>query len=153
MYKLDVKLLVPGAKAPTVVHAGSDLGYDLYALDSVTLRPGAVQKVRTGVAVEAYFAPAPSPYEELFGYRPMGLLVRDRSSMASKGVFTHGGVIDAGYRGEMLVLMTTLERYDILAGDKIAQVIPVASMTGEVTVVDELREAARGTDGFGSSGH
>jgi dUTP pyrophosphatase len=140
MYKLDVKLLVPGAKAPTVVHAGSDLGYDLYALDSVTLRPGAVQKVRTGVAVEAYFAPAPSPYEELFGYRPMGLLVRDRSSMASKGVFTHGGVIDAGYRGEMLVLMTTLE------------VIPVASMTGEVTVVDELREAARGTDGFGSSG-
>lgn len=49
---LKVKLLHPDAKLPTVAHPGSDLGYDLYAIEDVTLYPGKPVKVRTGVAVE-----------------------------------------------------------------------------------------------------
>ena len=85
---------------------------------------------------------------------PLGLLVRDRSSMAARGVTTTGGVIDAGYRGEILVLMTNLghEVVELKAGEKIAQMIPVPVLTGGVFEVDELVESARAGKGFGSSG-
>src|ERR1017187_7305695 len=96
---LRVKLLEAGARAPVVAHAGEDLGYDLFALEGAALGPRATVKVRTGIAVEA---PHPQTGE------PLGLLVRDRSSMAARGVATTAGVIDAGYRGEVLILMTNL---------------------------------------------
>lgn len=144
---LKVKYLEPGALAPTVAHPGEDLGYDLYALDTVCLIPGKITKLRTGIAVEAI-----DPYG-----KPLGLLIRDRSSMAAKGIFTHGGVIDAGYRGEIVVLMTAMghEIYGaktINAGERIAQMIPVPILTGSVNVFDELSRADRGDSGFGSSG-
>lgn len=155
---LQVKLLDPRAKAPTVAHPGEDLAYDLYALEDTVLLPGQVTKVRTGVALAAFHFPYESP-------AGMGLLIRDRSSMASKGIVTSGGVIDAGYRGEIIVLMTnhgdTVSEdenrnlhwgYRIKAGDKIAQAIPTPVLTGQVSVVDTLPEASRGDKGFGSSG-
>ena len=49
---LRVKLLEPDAKAPTVAHPGSDLGFDLYALEDAVLEPGVMTRVRTGIAVE-----------------------------------------------------------------------------------------------------
>jgi dUTP pyrophosphatase len=52
-YMLRVKLLDPAAKAPVVAHPGEDLGYDLFALESVLLAPRSHAKVRTGIAVEA----------------------------------------------------------------------------------------------------
>ena len=96
---LRVKLLEAGARAPVVAHPGEDLGYDVFALEGVTLAPRATVKVRTGIAVEAR-----DPHTGA----PLGLLVRDRSSMAARGIATTGGVIDSGYRGEILVLMTNL---------------------------------------------
>ena len=65
----------------------------------------------------------------------------------------NAGVIDAGYRGEVIVLMENLgdEPYSIRKGDKIAQLLEHPSLAGEV-VEDELSEAARGAKGFGSSG-
>jgi len=86
---------------------------------------------------------------------PLGLLVRDRSSMASRGIATTGGVIDAGYRGEIMVLMTNLGEspIELKAGDKIAQMIPVPVLTGVVEDVESLEESARAEKGFGSSGH
>lgn len=155
---LKVQLLAEGAKAPTVGHAGEDLGYDVYALEDTTLYFETPTKVRTGIAVAAYESNLimPAGYNpETRHYapgRPLGLLVRDRSSMAAKGVFTHGGVIDAGYRGEIIILMTSFEHYKIKAGDKIAQLIPVPVLTGEVHLLDTLPEAARGANGFGSTG-
>ena len=85
---------------------------------------------------------------------PLGLLIRDRSSMAARGIATTGGVIDAGYRGEILVLMTNLGdvAIELKAGEKIAQMIPVPVLTGEVRVVESLEESAREAKGFGSSG-
>lgn len=142
---LRVKLLDPAARLPQVAHPGEDLGYDVFALESVTLAPRVTLRVRTGIAVEARH-PATGD--------PLGLLVRDRSSVASRGIATTAGVIDAGYRGEILILMTNLgsEAQQLNAGEKIAQMIPVPILTGSVQQVETLEISARTHKGFGSSG-
>jgi dUTP pyrophosphatase len=63
-------------------------------------------------------------------------------------------VIDAGYRGEILVLMTNLgeEPIELKAGEMIAQMIPVPVLTGPVREVETLEVSAREVKGFGSSG-
>lgn len=162
---LKVKLLHPEAQAPTVAHAGSDLGFDLYSIEDVVLKPGLPVKVRTGIAVEG-----PSGW---------GFVLGDRSSMAAKGVTYAGGRIDAGYRGEILVCLVNVNQpsYSIRAtrdvsgaitdvalehtdvsvtihkGDKIAQMSPFQAQTRmEVSVVEELSATTRGANGFGSTG-
>jgi dUTP pyrophosphatase len=162
---LKVKLLHPEAQAPTVAYPGSDLGFDLYSVEDVTLEPGIPVKVRTGIAIE--------------GPPGWGFVLGDRSSMAAKGVTYAGGRIDAGYRGEILVCLVnvnqpryslrterdvngsvtevTLNRTDasitIHKGDKIAQMSPFEARTQlQVIVVNELAESARGGKGFGSTG-
>ena len=142
---LRVKKLDPTAILPQVAHPGEDLGYDLFALESTLLAPGDRAKLRTGVSLEARH---PATGE------PLGLLIRDRSSMAAKGLATTGGVIDAGYRGEVLVLMTHLGRepFQIHAGDKIAQMIPIPVLTGRVVEAESLEDSSRAEKGFGSSG-
>lgn len=162
---LRVRLLDPAAKAPTVAHAGNDLGFDLYALEDVVLEPGVTTRVRTGIAVEG-----PEGY---------GFVLGDRSSMAARGVTYAGGRIDAGYRGEILVCLVnvnqpdytlreardeqgrlcgvSLERSDarviIRRGDKIVQMTPLPAMTSwPIQVVETLAESTRGERGFGSSG-
>ena len=142
---LRVKLLEAGARAPVVAHPGEDLGYDLFALEGAVQAPRATVKVRTGIAVEARHPGTGTP---------LGLLVRDRSSMAARGIATTAGVIDAGYRGEILVLMTNLgeSAIELKTGEKIAQMIPVPVLTGSVETVESLEESARAEKGFGSSG-
>lgn len=142
---LRVKLMEPAAKAPVVAHPGEDLGYDVFALEAVRLEPQVTVRVRTGIAVEARH-PATGA--------PLGLLVRDRSSMAARGLACTGGVIDAGYRGEILILMTNLgqQMVELKAGEKIAQMVPVPVLTGPVEEVESLEESLRAEKGFGSSG-
>jgi dUTP pyrophosphatase len=142
---LRVKRLDVGARLPEVAHPGEDLGYDLFALEGVTLDPRVTVRVRTGVAVEA---------RDPKSGAPLGLIVRDRSSMAARGLATTGGVIDAGYRGEILVLMTNIgvATVELKAGDKIAQMVPVPVLTGAVVEMDSLQDSARAEKGFGSSG-
>ena len=141
---LYVKLLEVGAKAPTVAHPGEDLGYDVYALEDTNVGPWPT-KVRTGISVEA---------SDSLG-NAVGLIVKDRSSMALSGMLTHGGVIDAGYRGEIVVLMSTQgtgAARPIKAGTKIAQLVPVPVLTSYVYIVEDLAQSGRGDKGFGSSG-
>jgi dUTP pyrophosphatase len=142
---LRVKILETGALAPAVAHPGEDLGYDLFALEGALLTPRAIVKLRTGISVEARHPQTGAP---------LGLLVRDRSSMAARGLATIAGVIDAGYRGEILILMTNLGEaaVEVRPGEKIAQMIPVPILTGEVSVVESLEDSARAERGFGSSG-
>ncbi len=162
---LKVKLLHPDARPPSVSHAGSDLGFDLYALEDTVLLPGVLARVRTGIAVEG-----PEGY---------GFVLGDRSSMAAKGITYLGGRIDAGYRGEILVcLMNTTQpaisleltrnpqgfvtdarvvRSDasiaILKGDRIVQMsLFRADTSHQIQIVDELTESTRAARGFGSSG-
>jgi dUTP pyrophosphatase len=142
---LRVKLLEEGARAPMVAHPGEDLGYDVFALEAVRLEARQTVKVRTGIAVEA---------RDPRTGTALGLLVRDRSSMAARGLATTGGVIDAGYRGEILIVMTNLgaETVELKAGEKIAQMVPVPVLTGPVEQVESLEASVRAAKGFGSSG-
>jgi dUTP pyrophosphatase len=142
---LRVKLLDPSARSPVVAHPGEDLGYDLFSLEAVLLASHSTVRVRTGIAVEARH-PATGV--------PLGLLVRDRSSIAAKGIAITAGVIDAGYRGEILILMTNLgdTQLELKAGEKIAQMIPIPVLTGVVETVSSLEDSARAEKGFGSSG-
>ncbi len=135
-----------GARLPEVAHPGEDLGYDLFALEGVHLGSRQTLKVRTGIAVEARDSRTGAP---------LGLLVRDRSSMAARGIATTGGVIDAGYRGEILVVMTNLgdAAVHLKAGEKIAQMVPVPVLTGPVEEVESLEDSLRAAKGFGSSGN
>jgi dUTP pyrophosphatase len=142
---IKVRLHRPEAKAPTVAHPGEDLGYDVYAAENVTLpaRGGAV--VPTGISVELI--------NDADG-KPMGALIRDRSSMAVKHIIATAGVIDAGYRGEIRIVMENLGAadFEIHMGDKIANLIPYPVLTSRVEVVEELAESGRGAGGFGSTG-
>jgi dUTP pyrophosphatase len=141
---LKVKLLTSKAKAPTIAHPGEDLGYDIYSAETVTISPRGSQIVSTGISIQ---------FDPIDG-RPTGALVRDKSSMASRRVITTAGVIDAGYRGEICIVMENLGDVpaEIHAGDKIANLIPYPVLTTPVQVVDELAESSRGVGGFGSSG-
>jgi dUTP pyrophosphatase len=142
---LRVKLICTGARPPAVAHPGEDLGYDVFALEDVRLAPHQTVKIRTGIAVEARDPQTGAP---------LGLLVRDRSSMAARGLATTGGVIDAGYRGEILIVMTNLgnQEVELKAGEKIAQMVPVPVLTGLIQEVETLEVSERAAKGFGSSG-
>jgi|SRR5579872_1305919 len=141
---LKVKLLRPEAKAPTIAHPGEDLGYDLYAAESVSFAPRSGGIVPTGISIELTDASG----------KPMGALVRDRSSMAVRRIITTAGVIDSGYRGEIRIVMENLsdKPQEIHAGDKIANLIPYPVLTGAIKVTEELAESSRMAGGFGSSG-
>ena len=141
---LRVKLLNPHAKAPTVAHPGEDLGYDIYSAVALTIPARGNAAVSTGIAIECS-----SPSGE-----KMGALLRDKSSMASRRLTVTGGVIDAGYRGEIRVLMENLgdSPAEIHAGDKIANLIPYPVLTSKVEVVEELADSKRQAGGFGSTG-
>lgn len=148
--KLYWKKILPDGQAPQVAHPGSDLGYDLFAAEDVLLLPGRVAKVRTGIAIE---------FDS-----PRGAELRDRSSMASRGVTVSSGIIDAGYRGELVVLLTLASNppsregygvagYKINKGDKIIQMLPRVPDTSHIVEErKELSDTTRGAKGFGSSG-
>jgi dUTP pyrophosphatase len=136
---LKVKKLTSDAVLPTVAHPGEDIGYDLYASEDLTIPAHGAAGVHTGIAIE--FAPA------------AGGIVKTRSGLAKKRLMCNAGVIDAGYRGEVIVLMENLgdQAYAIHKGDKVAQLLEHPYLAGEV-VEGELNEAVRGAKGFGSSG-
>lgn len=121
-----------------------DAGFDLQSLTPVTINPGERVLVRTGLHIAV----------------PEGwvALVRDRSSVALRGVVTAAGVIDSGYRGEVKVLFYNLspEPISFAVGDRIAQCIVLPHYTGddcqEVNTLEELGITERGAGGFGSSG-
>ena len=76
---LRVKKLEDGARLPVVAHPGEDLGYDVFALEGAVIAPHQTVRVRTGIQVEARHPETGTP---------LGLLVRDRSSMAARGLAT-----------------------------------------------------------------
>jgi dUTP pyrophosphatase len=120
-----------------------DAGYDLFAVEAVTVAAGQRGLIPTGVHVE-------------IPDRWVGL-VKDRSSMALKGLHTLAGVVDAGYRGEIkvVILNTTTEPVTIEVRQKVAQMIVVPVYTQALDVVETLEALSateRGAGGFGSTG-
>jgi dUTP pyrophosphatase len=131
------------ARLPTRAHDG-DAGLDLYALEDAVLEPGERASVPTGIAVEI----------------PPGQagLVLPRSGLAARhgiSVVNAPGLIDAGYRGEVRVLLLNTDRehaFEIAAGARIAQLVLVRVELSTPVEVGVLGETARGAGGFGSSG-
>ena len=141
--ELPCTRLDDAARLPTRAHAG-DAGLDLHASESATLGPGERASIGTGIAVEI----------------PQGHagLVLPRSGLAARhgiALVNAPGLIDAGYRGEVRVLLLNTDRaepFRIAPGDRIAQLVLVRFETGPAEEVESLEETARGAGGFGSTG-
>jgi dUTP pyrophosphatase len=133
----------PDARLPTRAHEG-DAGLDLHALEPVRLAPGERASVQTGIAVEI-----PDGHAGL---------VLPRSGLAARhgiALVNSPGLIDAGYRGEIRVLLINTDpetTFEAPAGDRIAQLVIVRMEASQVVEVDALSESERGEGGFGSSG-
>lgn len=137
---MKLKKMHPDAKLPDFAHS-DDAAMDLFAVAAVDIKPGERVAIPTGVAMAI-----PSGY--------VGL-IWDKSGVAVKrGLKTIAGVIDAGYRGEVLVGLYNIgeESQHFDAGDKVAQMLIQKIEQPTLVEVDELDETARGDGGFGSTG-
>jgi dUTP pyrophosphatase len=135
--------LSAAARPPAQAHAG-DAGYDLHAAEAATIGPGERASVGTGIAVEI----------------PDGCagLVLPRSGLAARhgmALVNAPGLIDAGYRGELRVLLLNTDRsapFEVEPGDRIAQLMLVRHESPALEEVESLADSARGAGGFGSTG-
>lgn len=141
--ELAVTRLKDEATLPTRAHEG-DAGLDLHACEAAHIGPGERWSVGTGVAVEI-----PEGHAGLV--LPRSGLARDHGISLPNSP----GLIDAGYRGEVRVLLLNTdpaEIFKVAQGDRIAQLVIVPITLAEPTEVEALTESARGDGGFGSSG-
>jgi dUTP diphosphatase len=141
--ELRIAKLRDEARVPTRAHEG-DAGLDLYACEAAHLGPGERWSVGTGVAVEV-----PEGHAGLV--LPRSGLARDHGI----ALVNSPGLIDAGYRGEVRVLLLNTdpaEVFRIASGDRIAQLVIAPIGLAESVEVESLGESARGDGGFGSSG-
>jgi dUTP pyrophosphatase len=136
---IRIKRITPEAKVPAYAHPG-DAGMDLFSCVDMSLAPGEAKPVPTGIQMAI----------------PQGYvgLVWDKSGISLKGVHRLAGVVDAGYRGEVRIVMVNLgaEPFVIRAGMKIAQMLiqPVEAPT--IVESGTLDDTSRGAGGFGSTG-
>jgi dUTP pyrophosphatase len=140
---IPIRRLDPDLPLPAYSHPG-DAGADLVAAEDTELAPGARAAVRTGIAVAI----------------PEGHvgLVHPRSGLAARlgvTVLNAPGTVDAGYRGEILVILVNHDRSNpvkISRGDRIAQLVVQRVERAAFHEVDELDDTARGAGGHGSTG-
>jgi len=137
--KLIVECCQEQAKLPLKAHAG-DAGYDLYAADYYSIAPYSQATVSTGIKMTI-----PDGYAGL---------IWDKSGLAGEGITTMGGVIDSNYRGEVKVVVKNLSEtvFNIIPGQKIAQIIIQPIMDLEVKEEKINNDTERRDKGFGSSG-
>ncbi len=138
--QIKFKKLHPDAKAPQYAHHG-DAGMDFFALEKTILKPGEHAAIKTGIAMEI-----PHGYVGLFW---------DKSGIAIKhGIKLLGGVIDAGYRGEILIGMMNLSavEYVFEVGHKVSQMLIQKVEAPDIIEATELSDTSRGEKGFGSTG-
>lgn len=142
MIEIRVKRLPNGEGLPLPAYGSEHaVGLDVVAAESLTLEPGARHPVATGIAVAI-----PHGYE---------IQVRSRSGTAVRGGITClTGTIDSDYRGELKVVLVNLgaEPFEIVRGERIAQLVPAPVLRAVFAEVDELDGTTRGIGGFGSTG-
>ncbi len=140
--RIPLKRLDDGLPIPGHAHPG-DGGVDLYAREPARLEAGQRAVVPTGIAVAI----------------PDGFagLVTPRSGLAARNgisVVNGPGLVDAGYRGEIQVVLVNLSTkvFEVERGDRIAQFVVIPVSVQEFVPVNELPDSARGSGGFGSTG-
>ena len=132
---MEIVLMNDSAIIPTRASKES-AGLDLYSSIDVDIEVGSIKKVNTGICI--------SLPENSYGS------IRYKSSLASKGLLTLGGVIDKDYMREIIVIMTSLiEPIKIKKGQKIAQLIVSTIMYPEVKKFESLKETEKNNKGFG----
>jgi len=143
MQTVEIKFnkLHPDAQIPSYAHVG-DAGADVYSVAEVTLQPSDRAAIPTGLAVDI-----PIGYE---------IQVRPKSGLALKHgitVLNSPGTVDAGYRGEIQVIVINLgkEVYTFAKGQKIAQLVLKPVIQAQF-IEGELGTSDRGDGGFGSTG-
>lgn len=143
MLDIAILRLDPDLPLPAYAHPG-DAGADLLTTVDVRLGPGERALVPTGIAIalpEGYVA-----------------LVHPRSGLAARhglSIVNSPGTIDAGYRGEVKVLLINhdpRETIELARGDRVAQLVVQRYEQARFTEVPELPESARGAGGYGSTG-
>lgn len=136
---MKVKKLDPQAKLPHRAHE-TDSGADLFALHRTVLPPRAITHVHTGICVELP--------EKTSG------IIWGKSSVESKGIKAMAGLVDAPYRGELIVCMYNLNDTEFVfeAGQKVAQLVVLPTLYPTFEETAELTDTSRGSGGFGSTG-
>ena len=140
--KVKVLKLIDSAKLPRYEHE-DDSGLDLFALEDQEISSGKAVLIGTGISIEL------PPGTEA--------QIRPRSGLALKysvTVLNTPGTVDAGYRGEIGVILINhgQQSFKVLKGMKIAQMVVVPVIRAELEEVDSLSETIRGEGGFGSTG-
>ena len=140
--ELKIIKLNESAIIPRYAHPG-DAGLDLFAIEEQLIPPGETQLVKTGIAI------ALPPETEA--------QIRPRSGLALKHsvtVLNSPGTIDAGYRGEIGIILINhgKKAFQIIPRMKIAQMVVASIIPAKVIVVDRLNHSYRGKQGFGSTG-
>tara|TARA_B100001750_G_C15115681_1_gene402406 strand:- start:63 stop:500 length:438 start_codon:yes stop_codon:yes gene_type:complete len=122
-------------------HKG-DAGLDLYVLQDDTFKAGETKKIKLGISCEN---------QDGKGYF---LFPRSSISKTPLRMANSIGLIDAGYRGEIMAVCDNIKDYDfsIKKGDRLFQLVSSDLSDIEFTIVDELSDTTRGTGGFGSTG-
>jgi dUTP pyrophosphatase len=137
--KLKVRKIHPEARLPVYQHPG-DAGLDLFSAVDEILGAGELKAVPTGLQMAI----------------PDGHvgLIWDKSGISLQGVHRLAGVVDAGYRGEVKVVMINLGKlpFAVKKGMKIAQMLIQPVVAAEVTETADLDDTSRGDGGFGSTG-
>lgn len=140
--KIKILKLDKSATIPQYSHPG-DAGMDLFSIEETVIGPGETKLIPTGIAIEL-----PQDTEAQ---------IRPRSGLALKQsitVLNTPGTIDAGYRGEIGVILINhgQEKFKIFKGMKIAQMVISSFIHAEIETVEQLNISSRGSDGFGSTG-
>ena len=140
---IEIVKLDPAAIVPHYAHQ-EDAGLDLFSIDNTEILPGEALLIKTGIAI------ALPPNTEA--------QIRPRSGLALKHsitVLNSPGTIDAGYRGEIGVILINhgKKTFQVRSGMKIAQMVIGFIIQAKLTVVKQLDDTSRDTSGFGSTGN
>ena len=143
MERVELKVVVMDKEIPLpryMTHGAA--GMDLFAAESVSLAPGEIKLISTGIKVAV-----PVGYE---------LQIRPRSGLATNGVaiVNSPGTVDSDYRGEVKVCLINLGKtvFEIKKGDRIAQAVVSPVVQVKIKRVEYLDETLRGEGGFGHTG-
>ena len=139
---LSFKRIHPDAVLPSYAHPG-DAGMDVRSVEDLVIPAGGRALVHTGLV-----AVIPEGYE---------LQVRSRSGLALKSgvaVLNSPGTVDAGYRGEIGVILANFGdgEFAVKKGDRVAQLVAAPVTVAEISETAEVDATARGAGGFGSTG-